>query len=193
MLVVGLMMVFSPETCLRIMVVLLGATVFVNGLFNLTKLRGLVKESVFSSIITIRGLFCLVVGLAAMLLPIFFVRVVGTIITVLLYVLAVSLILSAISELVAVLKVQSSIKIKPYIYEAASSIVVAILLFMLAPGIESKLTVVFGIIICLLGLFALLHEWFNRKRIVLSEKEIKVRDADESPEMLDDSSASEQD
>ena len=179
LIIIGLMMIISPVECLKVIVVLIGAVFFVNGLFNLTKLRVLIDEPLFRRVITARGIFCLLIGLAAMLLPVVFVRAVGAVISTLMYVLAIALFIAAAAEFFALLQSKDdSVKMRPYIIEIASSIAVAIVLLILGPNIETKLTIICGTVLLLIGASMILYEYKTRPIIVEPDSVRDIADSE---------------
>lgn len=179
LIIIGLMMIISPVECLKVIVVLIGAVFFVNGLFNLTKLRVLIDEPLFRRVITARGIFCLLIGLAAMLLPVVFVRAVGAVISTLMYVLAIALFIAAAAEIFALLQSKDdSVKMRPYIIEIASSIAVAIVLLILGPNIETKLTIICGTVLLLIGAGMILYEYKTRPIIVEPDSVRDIADSE---------------
>src|SRR5574344_1956175 len=127
--VVGLMILVAPTDSIKIVVILLGAGAFCNGLYNLLKVRLLSEDSDYRRTVLIRGWVSIVVGLLAICLPLVMAK---TVVTVMVYVLAIYLILSAAAELYLVYKLhQIRVPSKSFAGEAVGSIIVAVILFLL--------------------------------------------------------------
>lgn len=68
-LIAGLLMLFSPDAWIKVVVIVLGVAAIVNGLFNLVYVRRVFDDAYFRRSIVVRGLLSLVVGLLAVILP----------------------------------------------------------------------------------------------------------------------------
>ena len=71
-IIVGILMLFAPEAWAKVVVIFIGASAIVNGLFNLFYVRKIISDSSYKRAVIIRGLFSLLVGLVAIILPLAF-------------------------------------------------------------------------------------------------------------------------
>ncbi len=161
---VGLLLLTVPRQCVKAIVILLGIEAIANGIYNLMYTRKLVPDSSFQFTIICRGMLSLVIGLLAFFLPLRFMRVVESIWTIVLYILAVYLIASAALELFAMGKIRDSeIDRKQYILESLISIVAAFVLFLVpAAKIGTAILRISGLVMALVGGLYVFYAWKNR-------------------------------
>ena len=67
--IIGLMMIFSPENCIKVAVIILGMTALINGIYNLVTVRNLLEDQMFRNVMTVRGVVSICIGALAVILP----------------------------------------------------------------------------------------------------------------------------
>ncbi len=158
--VIALLMIIAPEAWLKVTVIVLGVFALGNGIYNLIAVRPLVTEGSFQKIITIRALVSIVVGIAAITLPLLLVEIVWTI---MIYILATYLILSAIAELISLAQLKSAgLPGRILTTEIIASFALAIILFVLAGEIAYLFIRVIGCILLVGSIGFVIWEWKNR-------------------------------
>jgi hypothetical protein len=173
--VVGLMMIVAPDKCIKVAVILLGIEAVANGVFSLVKIRQLISDKDFQLAVFVRGIFSIVIGFLAVILPLKFAAMMWT---VMLYVLAGYLLLAAVLELYAVAKLRNTgIERKQYVLEALVSIICGIILFIIPQQLGMVIIRVLGVIVLIVSLIYVLYEWRNRPIVV------------DNVEVVDDNSA----
>lgn len=162
-IIVGLLMLFAPEAWTKVVVIFIGASAIVNGLFNLFYVRKIISDSSYKKAVIIRGLFSLLVGLIAIILPL---ALVATVWTVMLYVLACYLIISSIIEIFVSIKLKASgINVRPYYGEILLSIILAIVLFIIPAKLGILILRIIGAALVVMGIGVLFWEFKNRKKL----------------------------
>ncbi len=157
---VSLIMIISPEAWLKVTVIMLGVFALGNGVYNFIVIRPLVTESGYQRIITIRAITSIVVGLAAITLPLMLVEVIWTI---MIYVLATYLILSAIAEFISLSQLkQAGLSQKVVTTEIIVSFALAILLFVLPRELALIFIRIIGCILLVGSIGLAAWEWKNR-------------------------------
>ncbi len=157
---IALMMIIAPEAWLKVTVIMLGVFALGNGLYNLIIVRPLITESNYNRIITIRAVASIVVGLAAVLLPLILVEIIWT---VMIYILATYLILSATAELISLAQLKTAgLSQKILTTEIIASFALAIILFVLAGDIAYIFIRVIGCLLLVGSIGLAFWEWKNR-------------------------------
>ncbi len=157
---IALLMIIAPEAWLKVTVIILGLFALANGAYNLIHVRSLIEGASYKKIVTIRAITSIIVGFAAISLPLLFVEIVWT---VMVYIMATYLILSAIAELISASKLKEvGISQKVITTEIIASFVLAIILFILAGEIAYIFIRVIGIILLLFSISLAVWEWKNR-------------------------------
>jgi len=174
-LVISLMMIISPETCIKVAVIVLGIGGVVNGIYNLLAVRSFVADQTFKRIITIRGLLSIVVGLVAVILPLFLAE---TIWTIMIYMLAIYLIISAAMEIISTFHLKKEgIPTKMFTIEIISSIILAIILFVIPAALGLNLIRIIGIALLVVSVGLLIWEWRTSSNNTYA-KAVVVEDTD---------------
>ncbi|MCH5294983.1 MAG: DUF308 domain-containing protein [Treponema sp.] len=178
---VGLVMIIAPHQSIRVVVVLLGASAVLNGLYDVITTRTFSTSPLFRRTALIRGLASIVIGLLAICLPLAFAE---TILNITRYVLAFYMIVAVIIEFVLLFTLpEGSALKKHFVYEALGYAAVAVVLFILKPdSVGPWIIRILGIVILLGGAGYTLYTWKNRTIVVEAEN---VRDADNSAEKED--------
>lgn len=166
--VAGLLMIVSPETFVTLIVIILGVAAIVDGLFIMITTRNLILDPQYKTIMTVRGVLSIFVGILAILLPLFVAAVVYKVMA---YVLAVYLIISAVMESYGISKLhRNGIMIRQSVIEVAISVLLAIVLFIIPARTAGSVIVrICGIVILLTGLIWLFVQWKNRPITVPAE------------------------
>lgn len=166
--VAGLLMIVSPETFVTMIVIILGVAAIVDGLFIMITTRNLILDPQYKTIMTVRGVLSIFVGILAILLPLFVAAVVYKVMA---YVLAVYLIISAIMESYGISKLhRNGIMIRQSVIEVAISVLLAVVLFIIPARTAGSVIVrICGIVILLTGLIWLFVQWKNRPITVPAE------------------------
>ncbi len=157
---IALIMIISPETWLKVAVIIMGVFALVNGLYNLISVRPLIEESTFNRIITIRAIVSIVVGVSAIALPLLLAELIWTMMV---YILATYLLLSAIAEFISVSRLkEAGLSEKALTTEIIASFVLSILLYIMPGEIALIVIRVIGIIILIGSIGMVVWEWKNR-------------------------------
>lgn len=178
--VAGLLMIVSPETFVTLIVIILGVAAIVDGLFIMITTRNLILDPQYKTIMTVRGVLSIFVGILAILLPLFVAAVVYKVMA---YVLAVYLIISAVMESYGISKLhRNGIMIRQSVIEVAISVLLAVVLFIIPARTAGSVIVrICGIVILLTGLIWLFVQWKNRP-ITVSAEDIVVEEEPVSQE-----------
>lgn len=159
-LIAGLLMLFSPDAWIKVVVIVLGVAAIVNGLFNLLYVRRVFDDAYFRRSIVVRGLLSLVVGLLAVILPL---ALAAAVWTAMVYMLAAYLLVSALLELFATIRLRSSgVDTRPYYGEIVGSIILAVVLFVVPAQLGVLLVRIFGGLLVVSGICFLVWQWRNR-------------------------------
>ncbi len=147
--VVGLIMLFVPQDFIKAVVVSLGVVAIVNGVYILTTSRFLVDTAVYNKLYTIRALLSLGIGLLAVVLPL---AVAGTLWLIMSYILGGYLLISSAISLYGVMVMKNiGLSIKPYLYEVAVSVLIALVLLFVPHKAGVMLIRLCGLLILLGG------------------------------------------
>lgn len=171
-LFMGLLMVLVPEACLRVIVTFIGLLLISDSIFTLSKILPVLDDIIVKRIVRGRAIFCIILGLATALLPLFFIKVIGGISSLLLYVLALLLFLCAILETVTLFNIKSSDNKRYYIGKIIVSLVLAAVLCFLSRNLMNKITIIFGVLFIIVGALYLITIVKN-KPIVLTPESVK--------------------
>lgn len=157
--IIGLIMVISPETSIKLAVILLGIAGIVNGVYNLVSVRSLVADRGIKRLIGIRGFLSILIGLVAIILPLF---LAGMILYTMVYMLASYLILSAVLEIIATSRMKKEgVPIKMFTVEIISSFILAAILFAIPAAADTILRII-GVVLVVLGVGFVIWEWRNQ-------------------------------
>lgn len=172
--VIGLLMIFAPEACIRVTVIVLGIAAIVNGLYNAVYVRRLLDDEYFGRVALVRGIASIVVGAAAVALPL---ALAGAVWTVMLYLLGAYLLLAALAEIYLTAKIrQAGYGTAYYWGEIALSIILAAILFAMPASIGIMLVRVLGALLIVFGAGFVVWEWRNRPLVIEPDS---VSDADD--------------
>ena len=174
----GLFLLISPDTFISFFVILLGVAAVIDGLFILAATRDLIIDPQYKLIVTVRGVLSVVVGLLAVILPIAVAAVVWKAMA---YTLAFYLLVSAGMQIYTITKLhRNGIMIRQSMIEVASSLVLAIVLFII-PAQEAGhfLIRLFGVMLLVIGVGLVVIQWKSRPEVIVPDS---VEDAEESEE-----------
>lgn len=177
----GILIVTNSNSFIKIMMIASGVGALCNGLYTLFNIKRWHFASTTKTLAIVKGILTTLVGLAAILVPMF---VAQTAMTVLVYAFAICLVFSALVAFENAAMARSfipGISTSHFFVEAVVSILVAIILFAKPTAVLTTFAVVVGIIVSLIGVgtivwaFRVLH---LAKNATVIEVEAKVKDAD---------------
>lgn len=159
----GLMMLFSPATFIKVIIIAAGCACVVSGILALTGARTLIEDPIYSWCVTGRAALCIIVGALAVILPL---AIAKTAWTVMLYILAIELLVSAIVEVYTTLKLkEAGIDCKFYWGEVIVSVAVSFVLFLMPAKIGSALIRIVGACILIAAIALFIWEYRSNKGI----------------------------
>ena len=164
----GLFLLISPDTFISFFVILLGVAAVIDGIFILAATRDLIIDPQYKLIVTIRGVLSVVVGLLAVILPIAVAAVVWKAMA---YTLAIYLLISSVMQLYTITKLhRNGIMIRQSMIEVASSLVLALVLFIIPAQSAGHFIVrLFGIILLAIGVGLFVIQWKSRPEVVIPD------------------------
>ncbi|MFI3256963.1 MAG: DUF308 domain-containing protein [Spirochaetales bacterium] len=164
---IGLIMIISPETCVIVSVIILGIAGIVNGFYNIFSVRNLLTDAYFKRIIFIRGLSSILIGLLAILLPVFVAQAIWYI---LIYMLAIYLLISAVMEIMGVLQLKKAgLETNTFTIEIIGSILLAIILFIVPATIGLFVIRIIGAIAIALSISLFIWEWRSKPNMYVAD------------------------
>jgi uncharacterized membrane protein HdeD (DUF308 family) len=147
----GLFLLISPDTFIKFFVIILGVASIIDGIFILATTRDLIVDPQYKKIVTVRGALSVAVGLVSVIVPLAVATLVWKGIA---YTLAIYLIVSALMQIYTITKLhRNGIMVRQSMIEVASSIILAIVLFIIP--VENAgifLVRVFGVILLVIGI-----------------------------------------
>lgn len=159
----GLMMLFSPATFIKVIIIAAGCACVVSGVLALSGARTLIEDPVYSWCVTGRAILCIIVGALAVILPL---AIAKTAWTVMLYILAVELLVSAAVEVYTTLKLKAAdVDCKFYWGEIIVSAAVSLVLFLMPAKIGSALIRIVGACILIAAIALFIWEYRSNKGI----------------------------
>lgn len=175
----GLFLLISPDTFISFFVILLGLAAIIDGIFILTATRDLIIDPQYKLIVTVRGVLSVVVGVLSVVLPIAVAAVVWKAMA---YTLAIYLIVSCGMQIYTITKLhRNGIMIRQSMIEAASSLVLALVLFIIPAQTAGHFIVrLFGIILLAIGIGLVLIQWKSRPEVVVPDSVETVEEEEES-------------
>lgn len=180
--VVGLLMLLSPETFIAMAVIMLGVAAICDGIFIMVTTRNLIIDPDYKLMMTVRGLLSIVVGVAAILLPLLVAAIAWKVMA---YVLAGYLLVSAGIEIYGISKLhRNGIMIRQSVIETIISIILAIVLFIIPAKTAGGIIVrVCGVILLVAGVISAFLQWRNRPITVIPDS--VVTDSASEPDASD--------
>jgi len=167
---VGLLVLLEPETCIRVLVVLLGAFSAVKGIYDIARMRSVSDDTVVRRVIVIQGIVSIVLGLAAVAAPFALFTAVQEIVRIMLYVLAVYLVLEGLACLFLAAKlkgldVEKGVG-KSFVHQGLCSLLIAVILFLLPQNFGIIIVRAMGCIFIIAAVITLLYTWHNRPLVI---------------------------
>lgn len=177
----GILIVTNSNSFIKIMMIASGIGAMCNGLYTLFNVKRWHFASATKTLAIVKGVLTTLIGLAAILVPMF---VAQTAMTVLVYAFAVCLLFSAFVAFENAAMARSFVPDADtghFFVEATVSILVAVILFAKPTAVLTTLAVVVGIIIALLGVGTIV--WAFRalhiaKNATVIEVQAQIKDAD---------------
>ena len=175
----GLFLLISPDTFISFFVILLGVAAVIDGVFILATTRDLIIDPQYKLIVTVRGVLSVVVGLLAVILPIAVAAVVWKAMA---YTLAVYLIISAAMQLYTITKLhRNGIMIRQSMIEVASSLILALVLFIIPAQVAGHMIVrLFGIVLLIIGIGLFVIQWKSRPEVVIPDSVETIEEDEET-------------
>ncbi|MBQ9623194.1 MAG: DUF308 domain-containing protein [Treponema sp.] len=175
----GLFLLISPDTFISFFVILLGLAAIIDGIFILTATRDLIIDPQYKLIVTVRGVLSVVVGVLSVVLPIAVAAVVWKAMA---YTLAIYLIVSCGMQIYTITKLhRNGIMIRQSMIEVASSLVLALVLFIIPAQTAGHFIVrLFGLILLAIGIGLVLIQWKSRPEVVVPDSVETVEEEKES-------------
>ena len=175
----GLFLLISPDTFISFFVILLGLAAIIDGIFILTATRDLIIDPQYKLIVTVRGVLSVVVGVLSVVLPIAVAAVVWKAMA---YTLAIYLIVSCGMQIYTITKLhRNGIMIRQSMIEVASSLVLALVLFIIPAQAAGHFIVrLFGLILLAIGIGLVLIQWKSRPEVVVPDSVETVEEEKES-------------
>lgn len=166
--VVGLLMLLSPETFIAMAVIMLGVAAICDGIFIMVATRNLILDPDYKLMMTVRGLLSIIVGAAAIMLPLFVAAIAWTVMA---YVLAGYLLVSAGIEIYGISKLhRNGIMVKQSVVETIISIILAIVLFIIPAKTAGGIIVrICGVVLLVSGIISAFLQWRNRPITVVPD------------------------
>lgn len=174
----GLFLLISPNTFISFFVIILGVAAVIDGIFILAATRNLIIDPQYKLIVTIRGTLSLLIGLLAVVLP----KLVAAIAwSAMAYALAVYLLVSAVLQIYTITKLhRNGIMVRQSMIEVASSLVLAIVLFIIpSETIGIFIIRIFGAVLLVAGIALSVIQWKSRPEVIIPDS---VEDVEESEE-----------
>lgn len=180
--VVGLLMLLSPETFIAMAVIMLGVAAICDGIFIMVATRNLILDPDYKLMMTVRGLLSIIVGAAAIMLPLLVAAIAWTVMA---YVLAGYLLVSAGIEIYGITKLhRNGIMVKQSVIETIISIILAIVLFIIPAKTAGGIIVrICGVVLLGSGIISAFLQWRNRPITVVPDSVVtENQEADSTAE-----------
>ncbi len=172
-IVIGILLVATPNTCIRAIVIILGFGAIADGIFNLIKNQNLIETKTYKVTILVKSISSLFIGVLAIVLPMAFA---GTVWTAMVYILAVYLIVFAVMGFYAAAQIKKTgVSVKDITLRHLGCLIGAVLLFIIPTKTLGLVILrIIGIILILAGLIFIFLEYrASKKEIVV---EVKAED-----------------
>lgn len=183
----GLLLLISPDSFIKLFVILLGVAAVIDGIFILATTRNLILDPQYNLIVTIRGVLSIAVGAFAVIYPLATAKTVWNIMA---YSLAVYLLISAGMQIYTITKLhRNGIMIRQSMIEVLTSILLAAVLFVIpAKEVGDFIVRIFGIALLIFGAGTVILQWKNRPITVVpdSVETVDAETAEEDSESKED-------
>ena len=173
-LVIALMMIIAPQECIKVSVIVLGIASVVTGLYTLFFERKLLDDTIFQKTLLTRGIASIVLGILAIILPLFLAEIIWT---VMLYIIASYMVLYAAVEIFALTKLKEiNGSNRQQKIEIIAFFVLAAFIFCMPAKIGLTLVRIVGIALMIGVCIFLYFEWKHRPLVleaqILSDDEV---------------------
>ena len=177
----GLFLLVSPEAFISFFVILLGVVSIIDGIFILAATRDLIVDPQYKLIVTVRGILSIFVGFLSIVLPKFVAAIAWSAMA---YTLAFYLIISAGMQIYTITKLhRNGIMVKQSMIEVASSLLIAIVLFIIPAQSAGQFIIrLFGFALLLIGIGIILFQWKNRPEVVMPDSVESIEEDSEVAE-----------
>ncbi len=173
MAVVGLIMLMMAESIIQVLVIVLGISALVEGVFVLTSIMPLSEERTFRIECAVRAIISIIIGLLCIILPL---RMATLAWKVLVYTFAIYALLSAALEIMMAGHLHSEgFPVKRLVIEIITTIALSAILFMLPSSFGFTIIRIGGAIMILAGAATAFVTWKNRDIIM---EDVEVKDAE---------------
>lgn len=183
----GLLLLISPDSFIKLFVILLGVAAVIDGIFILATTRNLILDPQYNLIVTIRGVLSIAVGAFAVIYPLATAKTVWNIMA---YSLAVYLLISAGMQIYTITKLhRNGVMIRQSMIEVLTSILLAVVLFVIpAKEVGDFIVRLFGIALVIFGAGTVILQWKNRPITVVpdSVETVDAEAAEENSESKED-------
>ena len=168
--VLGILILIFPAFWIKLIVVLLGLGAVGYGIYNFTYIKKLSDESSYRTIIMIRSLVSIVIGLLAVILPM---TVAETMWTIMIYILAVYLVCAACLGFYGMYVLRNTeVELKNYLLENFILLAIAVFLFLVPAQLGIALVRILGLAVIAVGAFFGLSEWYISRKDKTTEAEV---------------------
>lgn len=150
--IVGLLMAIAPDSLFKIIIVLIGATIVVSGVYNLMFYYKISDDVWFKKTMLIKSLVGIGIGLLAVICPLAIVNGIKTVLTVMCFILSVSSLLFAVGSFASASKLEDAAAKKRFTVEGLIYIAIAVILFIFGFGnLGTRIVQLLGIIAAIVG------------------------------------------
>lgn len=166
-IVIGIIMISTPETCIKVIVFFTGIATIINGIYNLKNFLDLSDNPVYKKTLKIKSISSIIIGVLAVLFPLALMKSVEAIWTIVTFVLAVYFVFFAVAGFFS-----SSVddnmdpeSKKRITYESFIYFLIAILLFITPIGsIVKTLLIICGVVGLVVGAAIITKEIIYMKK-----------------------------
>lgn len=183
--VLGILILIFPAFWIKLIVILLGLGAVGYGIYNFSYIKKLSDDSSYRSVIMVRSLVSIIIGLLAVILPM---TVAETMWTIMIYVLAVYLVCSACLGFYGMYVLRNSdVELKNYLLENFILLAIAVFLFLVPAQLGIALVRILGLAVIAVGVFFGVSEWLINKKGKEIVTEVVETEEASSPEQTSDS------
>ena len=167
---VGLLVLLNPETCIKVLIILLGAFSVVKGIYDLAKMRSVSDDDIYKRVVLVEGIVSILIGIAAVVAPFALFNTVQEIVRIMLYVLAAYLVLEAFACFFLAVKlkgldVEKGVA-KSFVHQGLCSLLIAVILFLLPQNFGIIIVRAMGCLFIIAAVITLLYTWHNRPIVI---------------------------
>ena len=167
---VGLLVLLNPETCIKVLIILLGAFSVVKGIYDLAKMRSVSDDDIYKRVVLVEGIVSILIGIAAVVAPFALFNTVQEIVRIMLYILAAYLVLEAFACFFLAVKlkgldVEKGVA-KSFVHQGLCSLLIAVILFLLPQNFGIIIVRAMGCLFIIAAVITLLYTWHNRPIVI---------------------------